>query len=156
MRGKLLPASDCLPSPLPHTRPPSLHSSHAQLQFNLDITVCPPWDLSKKDKRPAGIFEHPPRLSELQTKVSDRAEGQREKDARRLQGEGVNDRECEEGSSYEGRKQGHLPLRVPVLHICPCHLSLLFLLLLQNNPGMYYKDLLAIETIATLNAAFCE
>ena len=27
---------------------------------------------------------------------------------------------------------------------------------LQNNPGFYYRDLIAIHTIAVINAGFCD
>lgn len=35
--------------------------------YDLDVTVCPPWDLKDFKKRPGGIFPHAPRPSELQS-----------------------------------------------------------------------------------------
>lgn len=67
-------------------------------QYQLDISICPPWELkdSEPKGRKAGLFAHPPRPLDLKMEGKD-------------------------------------------------HLS--------NN---YYGALLAIETVATLNAAFCD
>jgi hypothetical protein len=38
-------------------------------QYDLDVTICAPWDLSQVKSRKGGLFAHPPAPSTLKNQV---------------------------------------------------------------------------------------
>ncbi len=95
--------------------------------YDFNATKCPPWDLSNPKRRQHGLFEHPPRFTALNNKVS------------RTFHPSAIETKCHESSL-----------------ILTNHVSALQHLKNQEHFTEYYRDVLAIETAATINAALCD
>ncbi len=120
--------------------------------YDFDVTKCPPWD-PPTEKSMAGIFQPPPHPNQLKSKVRRRRPA------------------CGGGAFAAGRPPGEQAKRLlgkkcragggRASPDCPdwCCLVVGGRVHTQGKHGassQYYRDLLAVETVATLNAAFCD